>query len=29
MTNGAFTEVLLGGLAAILLVAGGIDVRTC
>lgn len=28
MTNGAFTEVLLGGLAAILIVAAIIDVRT-
>ena len=28
MTNGAFTEVLLGGLAAILVVAAVIDVRT-
>ena len=28
MTNGAFTEVLLGGLAAILIVAAVIDVRT-
>ena len=28
MTNGAFTEVLLGGLAAILVVAAVIDIRT-